>query len=119
MHVQAAPVPVTASSGKMNASPLAKRLAAQKGIDLASVRGTGYEGRIVAADILEFKGAAAPGVSATAAVSAGSQEDAFGYYEDIPNSNMRKVIGKRLLESKTTIPHYYLTIELNVDKLMK
>jgi pyruvate dehydrogenase E2 component (dihydrolipoamide acetyltransferase) len=80
------------------------------------VRGTGYEGRVVAADVLEFKGVPAQAAAATASAV---QEDAFGYYEDIPNSNMRKVIGKRLLESKTTIPHYYLTIELNMDKLLK
>lgn len=100
----------------MFASPLAKRLAASKGIDISLVPGTGYEGRIVAADVLEFKGVP---VSTAAAAAVDVSEETFGMYEDIPNSNMRKTIGKRLLESKTTVPHYYLTIELNMDKLLK
>eukprot|EP00475_Leptophrys_vorax_P041731 TRINITY_DN78776_c0_g1_i1.p1 TRINITY_DN78776_c0_g1~~TRINITY_DN78776_c0_g1_i1.p1 ORF type:complete len:595 (-),score=167.61 TRINITY_DN78776_c0_g1_i1:32-1816(-) len=112
------------SSGRVFASPLAKKLASEKSLNLGSIHGTGYEGRIVAADVLEYKPAPAvvkPAVAAASPASADVTEKApeSGNFEDLPLSLMRKSIAKRLLESKSTIPHYYLTIELNVDKLLK
>src|SRR5207253_11443703 len=87
---------------------------------------TGPENRIVAADVNEFvasggtkQPAAKPQAAAAAPRAPAAQPSAEGDFIDIPNSNIRKVIASRLLQSKQTIPHYYLTIESNVDKLMK
>lgn len=95
-------------SGRVFASPLAKRISAQEGVNLASVQGTGPHGRIVKADILA---AAAYGVGRR--VVRNSQE-----FNLLPNNNMRKVIAKRLLESKLTVPHFYLSIECQMDALL-
>jgi pyruvate dehydrogenase E2 component (dihydrolipoamide acetyltransferase) len=100
------------------ASPLAKRIAAQEGVDLGSVQGTGPHGRIIKADVEEAKKsvgvAKSSGGAAFAPVSYGRnpQESV-----DIPLNNMRKTIAKRLLESKQNVPHFYLTIECEIDAL--
>ncbi|MCW5520172.1 pyruvate dehydrogenase complex dihydrolipoamide acetyltransferase [Aureitalea sp. L0-47] len=99
--------PVTTTNGRIFASPLAKRLAEDKGISLASVRGSGENGRIIKRDIENFQPASA-GVAAYVPVG----EESF---EELTNSQMRKTIAKRLGESKFTAPHYYLTIELDMD----
>ncbi len=109
---------------RMFISPLARRIAEEKGIDLSHVRGSGPRGRIVKADIdtakpVSFPSAASPKPSPSGP-SARQLADAYGMeYEEIPNSNMRKVIASRLLESKLTIPHFYLTIECRIDELLK
>ena len=91
------------------ASPLAKKMAAEKGIDLLQVQGTGEHGRIVKRDIEQFvPGSAA--ASTQAFVPKGQESS-----EDIPNSQMRKVIAKRLAESKFSAPHYYLSVEFDMD----
>jgi pyruvate dehydrogenase E2 component (dihydrolipoamide acetyltransferase) len=100
-------------SDRVIASPLAKRIAAEKGIDLASVSGSGPHGRIVKADVESAKSGAAAPVQ-TAAAQPG----------EIPHeveklSGMRKTIARRLTESKQTIPHIYLTVDVNLDKLLK
>jgi len=95
---------------RIKASPLAKRLAAEQDINLSGIQGSGPGGRIIKADI-EGAGAA-PVISSTSIVG-----DAP--FEDIKLSNIRKVIAKRLLESKQTIPHYYLNIEANITELLK
>ena len=109
------------------ASPLARRMAEQKGIDLASVKGSGPGGRIVKIDIEGAKGGSpAQGKSpanvspaARTAAPAGAKVNAFGMaYTEIPNNNIKKVTAKRLLESKQTVPHFYLTIETRIDALM-
>ena len=108
--VTAAPVVSTANtSERIMASPLAKKMAAEKGIDLRQVQGTGEHGRIVKRDIEQFvPGSAAASVQAF--VPKGQESS-----EDIPNSQMRKVIAKRLAESKFSAPHYYLSVEFDMD----
>ncbi len=107
------------------ASPLAKRLAAEKNIDLSKVKGSGPRGRIIKADLdkAPVASAASGGASVTFApkstVSAVAIADAFDLpYEVVPHSMMRKTIASRLLESKQTVPHYYLTIDVKLDKVM-
>ncbi|TPX62188.1 dihydrolipoyllysine-residue acetyltransferase [Powellomyces hirtus] len=120
-----APVPKktaeSSSSDRIIASPLAKTLAAEKGIDLGSITGTGPNGRIVKDDVLNYKAPAAGKATSSAASSkAPAAAPAPGAtYVDIPLSNVRKVIATRLAESKQQIPHYYLTQEINVDKILK
>jgi len=125
--------PVTTNNtGRVFASPLAKKIAEEKGVDLKQIGvGTGESNRIIKADVEEFiaSGAARkavateapPKVTTTAAQQAISTTPAVsgGAYVDIPVSQVRKIIADRLLESKRTIPHYYLTVEIEVDKLMK
>jgi pyruvate dehydrogenase E2 component (dihydrolipoamide acetyltransferase) len=114
------------------ASPLAKRLAEQKGVDLKGVQGSGPHGRIIAADIDKTQPGAAPAKApaaapAPAAAAAAPQRQALsleqmgiapGSYELVPLSNMRKTIARRLTESFRDIPHFPLTIDLEIDNLL-
>lgn len=102
--------PATSSDDRMKASPLARRLANEKGVDLSKVMGSGNDGRIVKRDIDWFK----PGMSVQ---SAGTFSNAITEesYDEIAVSQMRKTIAKRLAESKFTAPHFYLTIEVDMD----
>jgi pyruvate dehydrogenase E2 component (dihydrolipoamide acetyltransferase) len=102
------------SGARVFASPLAKRIAEQKGISLASVKGTGPRGRIIKADIETWTPSAAAGASAVCA-----SEGGFPTYKAVPVSGMRKIIAERLSVSKQTIPHFYLTIELEMDALLQ
>ena len=105
----------TASGARVKASPLAKKIAASKGIDLSKITGTGPGSRIVSRD-LETASAAAPKSTAPAGVPpmpAGPND------QRIPLSGMRKVIADRLLLSKTTIPHFYLNIDVDAGELMQ
>ena len=113
-----------AEGGRIFASPAAKNLAAEKGVALNVLKGSGPNGRIVMADVEDYlasgkKAEAAPAKAEkkAAAAPAAAAPQAGGDYTDIPHTNIRKIIATRLQESKQTIPHYYLTIELNVDKL--
>jgi pyruvate dehydrogenase E2 component (dihydrolipoamide acetyltransferase) len=114
-----------ASTARIFASPLAKRLAKEKGIDLSTLKGSGPHGRIVRAD-LEKGGvprAAANAPASFAPTSSGPDArtlaDAYGIpYKLVPNSGVRKVIAKRLLESKQTVPHFYLSIDCELDALL-
>jgi pyruvate dehydrogenase E2 component (dihydrolipoamide acetyltransferase) len=92
-------------------SPLARKLAEEKGINLAQVNGTGEHGRIIKRDIEQF----VPGAAASPPVFQSVGTEVF---ESVPNSQMRKTIAKRLGESKFTAPHYYLTVELDMDHAM-
>ena len=110
------------SDNRVKASPLARRLAEQKQIDLASLSGTGPGGRIIKADIE----AAGSGIAATKSVSAEPVEVRASVASefDIPHtmeklSNMRKTIARRLTEAKQTIPHIYLTVDINLDAMLK
>jgi pyruvate dehydrogenase E2 component (dihydrolipoamide acetyltransferase) len=115
-----APAPAIAKSApgaRVFASPLARRIAADKGVDLASVTGSGPNGRIVKADVEGAKpGAAKPAAAAAAPVEA---QD-FGIpHEEEKLSGMRKTIARRLSESKQTVPHIYLTVDVRLDALLK
>jgi pyruvate dehydrogenase E2 component (dihydrolipoamide acetyltransferase) len=103
---------VVESNGRVFASPLAKKMAAEKGIDLSNVNGTGENGRIVKRDIDHY----VPYVPAMG----GGKKAHVGVetFTDEPVSQMRKVIAKRLAESKFTAPHFYLTISIDMDKAM-
>jgi pyruvate dehydrogenase E2 component (dihydrolipoamide acetyltransferase) len=112
----------TAPVARVKASPLAKKIAAAKGIDLSRVIGTGPAGRITARDLDAAPAApksAAPVSSAVAAPAAVASMPAGPNDQRLPLSGMRKVIAERLLTSKTTIPHFYLNIEADAAELMK
>ncbi|MBV37541.1 MAG: pyruvate dehydrogenase complex dihydrolipoamide acetyltransferase [Rhodospirillaceae bacterium] len=121
----APPVAVAASGGRILASPLARRMATQAGLDLASVSGSGPRGRIVKADIeaAEATGgtpAAAPvaPVTATPATPAADASALEGDFELQPLSTMRKTIARRMSESKREAPHFYLTVDCELDALL-
>ncbi len=103
-----APAPVV-NTGRIVASPLAKKIAEEKGINLATVPGTGEGGRVVKRDI-EFYQPVAQAAPVTLPISLGEES-----YADTKNSQMRKTIARRLAESKFTAPHYYLMLEINMD----
>ena len=94
-------------ASRIFASPLARRIASNEGISLSSIIGTGPHGRIVKADVLA-------GGSARGRVQRHPQE-----YNLVPNNNMRKVIAKRLVESKQTVPHFYLSVECVMDSVLE
>lgn len=111
MPAAPAAAPAMGAGGRLFASPLAKRLAAEQGIDLAQIAvGSGPGGRIVAQDLASA--AAAP----RAAAAAGGLTTK---YEDISLTSMRQTIAKRLLQSKQTIPHYYLSVDIKMDAVLK
>lgn len=109
----------------MKASPLAKRIAAGKGVDLAGLTGSGPNGRIVKADVEGAQpGAAKPAAAAAPAAPATPAAPAAPFTTDIPHeavklSNMRKTIARRLTESKQQVPHIYLTVDIRLDALLK
>jgi len=125
--VAAAPAPKTDSGDRIKASPLARRLAEAQGIDLSMLTGSGPGGRIVRADLGKAAGGAmAVPAPATTAAPAGLQpvEAELAFTSEIPHeavklSNMRKTIARRLTESKQQIPHIYLTLDTNLDALLK
>ena len=105
------------TSGRVKASPLAKSMAKEEGVDLNEVDGSGDDGRIVKRDIEDYLAnrATAPAVTATAPIAVA---EPTGDYEDVSLSQMRKTIAKRLGESKFNAPHFYLTMEICMDKMM-
>ena len=107
------------TDGRIKASPLAKKLAKEKGIDLSKVHGSGDSGRITKNDIDNFK-EVQQGISAQPSAKPAAQPIISGQegYRDIDNSQIRKVIAKRLGESKFSAPHFYLTMEINMDNAM-
>jgi pyruvate dehydrogenase E2 component (dihydrolipoamide acetyltransferase) len=140
----AAPATVAAQNGdgtRLFVSPLARRIAGQNGIDLAKVKGTGPHGRIVEADVKsamaggtakaappplagEAPAAPAPKPPAPSPIASGPSDEmtkklfAPGSFTEIPHDGMRKTIARRLTEAKQTIPHFYLTLDCNIDALL-
>jgi len=113
--VVAAPVAPTASvvnEGRIFASPLAKKIAKEKGVDLKYVKGSGEHGRITKTDLDNYTPASANAYTASAPIGQVS-------FEDTPVSQMRKVIAKRLSESLFTAPHFYLTMKINMDAVVE
>lgn len=117
----AAPAASSNENGRVKASPLAKKLAAEKGIDLNAVQGSGDGGRIIKADVDNYKPAAAtasaPAAKGVPAATSGPVGEVK--FTETPVSQMRKVIAKRLAESKFSAPHFYLTIAINMDKAVE
>lgn len=114
-------------NGRIKASPLAKKVAKEKGFNLAQIKGSGEGGRIVLRDVENFSPSAAPAPQQAAKAPAtapapqpqaipGAPADA---YEEVNVSQMRKVIARRLAESKFSAPHFYLTMEIDMDKAME
>jgi len=122
-----APASAPAASGdRVKASPLARRVAAEKGVDIASVTGSGPNGRIVRADVEGAKPGTAPAATAAAPAEAAAAPAPAkpAAIPDIPHeatklSNVRKTIARRLTESKQQVPHIYLTVDIRLDALLK
>ncbi|MBX7515225.1 pyruvate dehydrogenase complex dihydrolipoamide acetyltransferase [Qipengyuania sp. GH38] len=122
-----APAPAAKKSddgGRIKASPLARRIAEDKGLDLSSIKGSGPNGRIVKADVDDAKPGAAPAKEAAAPAPAPAKPATQGGDLDAPYeaqklNNVRKVIARRLTEAKQTIPHIYLTVDVRLDALLK
>jgi pyruvate dehydrogenase E2 component (dihydrolipoamide acetyltransferase) len=113
------PAPKDDDGNRVFASPLARRLAQQQGIDLSAVKGSGPHGRIVKADIENYDSAAAPKQGAGAKSGpAAAPADSDAEYEILKPSNMRKVIAERMTASKQQVPHFYLTVDCEIDKLL-
>lgn len=125
-------------ASRVFASPLARRLAKEGGLDLAQIKGSGPHGRVVERDVLAAQqsgtakagaGKSAPSASPAptpaAAPSAGMSDEtikkffAAGSFEEIPHDSMRKTIARRLVEAKQTIPHFYLSVDCEIDALLK
>ncbi|MFN4014476.1 MAG: pyruvate dehydrogenase complex dihydrolipoamide acetyltransferase [Reyranella sp.] len=120
-------VPAASSGGaRIFASPLAKRIAAEKGIDLAGLKGSGPNGRIVKADVENAKPGATPATAPASKAAAKAPAPAAGGQpvfvapgdSRVPHTSIRKVIARRMLESKQTVPHFYLTVDFEIDALL-
>lgn len=127
---EASPAPTRGDGERVFASPLARRLAKEAGIDLSALSGTGPKGRIVKADIekaqkdgVPSKPSAAAGAGASMATGL-SKNQVLAMYEEgtydlVPADGMRKTVAARLTESKQTVPHFYLTLDCRIDALLK
>ncbi len=121
-----APPPAPSDGTRVFASPLARRMALQAGIDLAALKGSGPNGRIVRADIEAAQKGGAPAapvapVAATAAAAPAPKAPApaiQGAHRVVPHSSIRKVIARRLTEAKSTIPHFYVSMDVELDALV-
>jgi len=122
-QVQQQTAPVQNSGNRIFASPLARRIAANKNIDLANLKGSGPRGRIVKADVENFNGSTASVTQSSAPTEqpTGDQKvNEYGMiYTETPNNNIKKITASRLQESKQTVPHFYLTVECQIDELMR
>jgi pyruvate dehydrogenase E2 component (dihydrolipoamide acetyltransferase) len=117
--------PATENGGRIKASPLAKKIAAEKGLDISKVAGTGDGGRIIKKDIDGYKEQTTDNRQQTTVATPSIQPSTINFqpsttesYTDVPLTQMRKVIARRLGESMFTAPHFYLTMELNMDNAM-
>ncbi|WP_176037390.1 pyruvate dehydrogenase complex dihydrolipoamide acetyltransferase [Brucella tritici] len=124
------PAAASNKGDRVFASPLARRIAKESGVDIAAVKGTGPHGRVVQRDVEAalasggVKAAAPKAEAASAATPKPMSDDAVlklfeeGTYEIVPHDGMRKTIARRLVESKQTVPHFYLTIDCELDALL-
>lgn len=120
-----AAAPAASSGDRLKATPLARRLAAENGLNLASLQGTGPNGRITKADVLSGKSvsvaatapAPAPVMAATGAIADMLTKQGQSFTA-IPNNNIKKVTARRLSESKQTVPHFYLSVDCRIDQLL-
>jgi pyruvate dehydrogenase E2 component (dihydrolipoamide acetyltransferase) len=117
----AAAAPMSSGHGsRIFASPLARRIAKQKGVDLSALKGSGPHGRVVLKDVESAK----PGAAKAAAMPQGMSDDAVlklfepGSYDLVPHDGMRKTIARRLTESKQTVPHFYVTVDCVLENLL-
>jgi len=123
--VAIAPAPAAASGDRVFASPLARRMAAQAGVDISKIAGSGPNGRIVKADVdaAMSRGPAPVAAAAPAPLVAAPRPAApvaiTAPHTAVPNSSIRKVIARRLAESKATIPHFYVRTDVEIDALLK
>ena len=111
----------TSENGRVKASPLAKKMAEDKGFDISLVKGSGEGGRIVKRDVETFDPASVKPAAQASSASPAASAPAIGQesYKEEKVSQMRKVIAKRLAESKFQAPHFYLTMEINMDKAIE
>ncbi|MFN9336729.1 MAG: pyruvate dehydrogenase complex dihydrolipoamide acetyltransferase [Alphaproteobacteria bacterium] len=129
MPAAAAPAPAPSSGDRVFASPLARRMAAQAGLDIGQIAGSGPNGRIVKADVdAALSRGPAPVAAAAAPIAAPAPAAAprpaapvtiTAPHTAVPNSSIRKVIARRLAESKATIPHFYVSTDVEIDALLK
>lgn len=105
------------SGERIFASPIAKKIALERGIPLSQIKGSGPSGRIIRVDVESYKPPTTTTTSATTTAQSPSAQ--LPDYVDTPVSNMRTTIGARLTQSKQELPHYYLTVDVNMDKTMK
>jgi pyruvate dehydrogenase E2 component (dihydrolipoamide acetyltransferase) len=109
------------TNGRVKASPLAKKMAKDKGYDIGKIQGSGESGRVTRRDVENYKPSAAPATATKGGAAPVALPKVVGQesFEEVPVSQMRKVIAKRLAESKFTAPHFYLTMEINMDKAIE
>ncbi len=114
VDTQAPPAP---AGGRLFVSPLVRKMAREHGVDLTRITGTGPDGRIVRADFEAYVASGAPVAASSAAPATPVAHAAAGVLE-IPHTGMRKAIARRLTESKSTVPHFYLSADCRVEKLL-
>jgi pyruvate dehydrogenase E2 component (dihydrolipoamide acetyltransferase) len=107
--------PELSKGDRIFASPIAKKIALERGIPLSKIKGTGPDGRIIREDVDKYTPEPALSTASPSATTTSPSAD----YVDIPLSNMRRTIAARLAESKVQSPHYYLTIDIQMDKALK
>lgn len=115
----AAAIATAAAGSRLFASPLVRKIARQKGIDLAGVAGTGPNGRIVRRDLDALPAAPAPASAQAAPAAPAAPAAAAAAYSDIPHTGMRRAIARRLTESTSTVPHFFLSADCLVDEVLE
>ncbi len=115
---------VERTGDRVFATPLARRIAQQKNIDLKALKGSGPHGRIVKDDVINVKPVTTTAPSSAPVMSSGPNAKTLAQqlgmnFTELPNNNIKKVVARRLLESKQTVPHFYLTIDCRIDELLK
>lgn len=108
---ESAPAAAPESQGRVKASPLARKIAQENGVDLSTIKGSGPDGRIVEKDVRGVKPATAP-TAAPAAIAASAED------QTIQLNRLRQITAKRTLESKQQVPHFYVTVEVDVEKIL-